>query len=625
MNLLEGVNTPKDIKNLNIKELETLCSEIREYMISCCSLNPGHLGASLGAVELAVALHYVFDTPNDKLIWDVGHQAYAHKIITGRREEFKNNRKLNGLSGFPKISESPYDAFGAGHASTSISAALGIAVASEKQGIKRKVIAIIGDGALTGGLAFEGLNNAGALKTDLLVIVNDNKISIDKSNGAIQNHLLKISTSHSYNRLKNKIWDVLGARRLRGWIQKFTFSTKFAFFKSGSLFQSLGFRYFGTIDGNNIGELVTILRSLDNIKGPKVLHISTKKGKGFLPAEEDQVVWHAPGTFDPKTGKRTVSMNGDIARYQDVFAETLLELARGESKIVGITPAMATGCGMDLLMREMPERVFDVGIAEQHAVTFSAGLAAEGLLPYCNIYSSFMQRAYDSVIHDVAVQNLKMVICLDRGGIVGEDGATHHGVFDLAYFRPVPNLIIASPYDELELRNLLYSASLPSYPITVIRYPRGSGAGVKWRSVPFAELPIGKARLLNEGSGVAVLSLGPIGHKVTTAIKKAEGEGIKVLHYDMRFLKPVDTEAITESANKASVIITVEDGTVIGGLYSTVSEFMANNKLNCKVIGLGVPDKFIEQGTPEELYSYCGFNTDNIYKTIKDSYEHYCL
>lgn len=625
MSILEGVNSPKDIKNLNIKELETLCSEIREYMISCCSLNPGHLGASLGAIELAVALHYVFDTPNDKLIWDVGHQAYAHKIITGRREEFKNNRMFNGLSGFPKIAESPYDAFGAGHASTSISAALGIAVASEKQGIKRKVIAIIGDGALTGGLAFEGLNNAGALKTDLLVIVNDNKISIDKSNSAIQNHLLKISTSHSYNRIKNKVWNVIGARKLRGWIQKFTFSTKFAFFKSGSLFQSLGFRYFGTIDGNNIGELITFLRSLDNIRGPKVLHISTKKGKGYRPAEEDQVVWHAPGTFDPKTGKRTVSMNGDLARYQDVFAETLLELARGDSKIVGITPAMATGCGMDLLMREMPERVFDVGIAEQHAVTFSAGLAAEGLLPYCNIYSSFMQRAYDSVIHDVAVQNLKMVLCIDRGGIVGEDGATHHGVFDLAYFRAIPNLIIAAPYDELELRNLLYSASLPSYPITVIRYPRGYGAGVKWRSVPFTEVTIGKAQLLNEGSGVALLSLGPVGHKATKAIKRAEGDGMKVLHYDMRFLKPIDTEALTDAAKKASVIITVEDGTVVGGLYSAVSEFIANNGLKCKVVGLGVPDKFIEQGTLEELYSYCGFNTDDIYAKIKESYEHYSL
>ena len=436
---LNEINSPQDLKKFSQKELEQVCSEIRQYIIQCCSQNPGHIGASLGAVELAVALHYVFNTPTDKIVWDVGHQAYAHKIITGRRDAFIQNRKYKGISGFPKMSESPYDSFGTGHSSTSISAALGMAVAAKIEGKDEHVIAVIGDGAMTGGLAFEGLNNAGSLKTDLLVILNDNQISIDKNLGALHNHLLKISTSHTYNKIKNHIWEHLGSNYLRSLVQKFAFSTKMAFLKSGSLFESLGFRYFGTIDGNDISQLVTTLENLKNIKGPKLLHIATTKGKGYKPAEMDQVAWHAPGTFDPITGKRTSKANKDIAKYQEVFGETLLELARSNEKIVGITPAMASGCSMNILMKEMPDRVFDVGIAEQHAVTFSAGLAAEGLLPFCNIYSSFMQRAYDNVIHDVALQKLKVIFCLDRAGLVGEDGATHHGA-RYGCFRPIPNL-----------------------------------------------------------------------------------------------------------------------------------------------------------------------------------------
>ena len=429
MSLLEKIDSPGDIRGLSVKQLETLCGEIRRYMIDCCAKNPGHLGASLGAVELAVALHYAYNTPTDKIVWDVGHQAYAHKIITGRREAFQTNRTYKGISGFPKISESPFDSFGVGHSSTSISAALGMAVAAKLSGSDEKIVAVIGDGAMTGGMAFEGLNNAGAMKTDILVILNDNHISIDQGMGGLHSYLLKISTSETYNRIKNRVWDMIGSSRLRRGVQKFMFSTKMAILKSGSLFESFGFRYFGAIDGNDIGQLTTTLASLRNIKGPKLLHVITKKGKGYRPAEQDQTVWHAPGTFDPMTGKRNIPAPGTAARYQDVFGETLLELARANRKIVAVTPAMASGCGMNIMMREIPERTFDVGIAEQHAVTFSAGLAAAGYLPFCNIYSSFMQRAYDSVIHDVALQRLKVILCLDRAGLVGEDGATHHGVF----------------------------------------------------------------------------------------------------------------------------------------------------------------------------------------------------
>lgn len=617
MDLLNKVKCPEDIKKFSLKELELLCADLREYMIECCSQNPGHIGSSLGAVELCVALQYIFDTPTDKIVWDVGHQAYAHKILTGRKEAFKKNRMYKGLSGFPRMSESPYDSFGTGHSSTSISAALGMAVAAQMECKKEHVIAVIGDGAMTGGLAFEGLNNAGSMKTDLLVILNDNHISIDKNIGALHNYLLKISTSPTYNKIKNHIWETIGSRRVRSAVQRFMFSTKMAFLRNGSLFESLGFRYFGTIDGNDIGQLITTLSSLKNIKGPKLLHIATTKGKGFGPAEKDQVAWHAPGTFDPKTGKRADKKKGETAKYQEVFGETILQLAKGNDKIVGITPAMLSGSSLSILMKEMPERVFDVGIAEQHAVTFSAGLAAEGMLPFCNIYSSFMQRAYDNIIHDVALQNLKVVFCLDRAGIVGEDGATHHGSFDLAYMRPIPNLTIFAPLNELELRNIMYSATLKEYGPIIIRYPRGLGEGVKWRNAKFSPIPIGKGQLLHEGSGIALLSIGTIGNKASEAVKRAEEEkGIKVLHYDMRFLKPFDTEILERVCSLCPTIITVEDGSLIGGLHSAVSEYVAEHNLKKKVVGLGIPDKFVEQGTIDELYTDCGYNTEDIFDKI---------
>ena len=587
VNILNSIKNPQDIKSLNASELNLLCKDIRDYMLECCSSNPGHLGASLGAVETAVAVHYVFDTPNDKVVWDVGHQAYAHKIITDRKEEFRTNRKYKGLSGFTKRSESPYDPFGAGHTSTSISGALGIAEAARIKGEDINVIAVIGDGALSGGLAFEGLNNAGSLKSNILVILNDNQISIDKNVGAMHNYLLKISTSKTYNKIKDDLWGFLGnrvsKRKVRSLLQKFRYSTKMAFFKSGSIFESMGFRYFGTIDGNNIEEMVTTLSNIKDIKGPKILHIRTLKGKGYKPAEEDQSVWHAPGKFDVNTGERLKSHNG-LDRYQDVFGETIVELAKRDPKIVAITPAMASGCSLIKMMELFPNRTYDVGIAEQHAVTFAAGLAAEGLLPYCNVYSTFMQRAFDNIIHDVATQNLKVVFCIDRGGLVGEDGATHHGAFDLSYFRLIPNIIIIAPLNEIELRNALYSASLPEYGITAIRYPRGETVGLNWHK-DFEKIEIGKAKKLNEGSGVGILSIGTIGNKAHDAVVMAKKEGVNVMHYDMRFLKPIDNFALEDITSKCSTVITIEDGTLLGGLFSVVSEFVAKNNLHNKVVG----------------------------------------
>ncbi len=614
MKILGNINSPADLRKLNIEDLPALCREIREYMLECCSKNPGHLGSSLGAVELAVALHYVYDTPNDKLVWDVGHQAYAHKIITGRRDAFAKNRKHDGISGFPKMAESEYDAFGAGHTSVSISAALGIAEAARMRGDKANVVAVIGDGAMTGGLAFEGLNNAGALKSNILVILNDNQISIDKNVGALHNYLVKIAVSPAYNKVKNKMWKVLGNGKIRKLAQKFMLSTKLAFMKSGSVFQGLGFRYFGTIDGNDIEELVTTLSNLRDIDGPKLLHISTIKGKGYAPAEQDPSVWHAPGKFDVATGERKVSAGG-VLRYQDIFGKTLTELARENEKIVGITPAMASGCSLTYMIEEFPQRTYDVGIAEQHAVTFSAGLAANGMLPVCNIYSTFMQRAYDSIIHDVALQNLKVIFCLDRGGIVGEDGATHHGAFDLAYFRPIPNITIAAPMNEIELRNMLYSATLDEYGITAIRYPRGNCEGLEWEK-PFSFVEPGKGVVVSEGNGVAVLSLGTVGNKVVKAVEKARGEGMNPLHINMRFLKPLDADLVKYACERCNTIITVEDGAVFGGLASAVSECVASLGNGVKVISLGIPDKFIQQGTVDELISECGYNIDNIYDSI---------
>ena len=614
MDILGNINSPADLRKLNMDSLTALCGEIREYMVECCSKNPGHLGSSLGAVELAVALHYVYDTPKDKLVWDVGHQAYAHKIITGRREAFADNRKKDGISGFPKIVESEYDAFGAGHTSVSISAALGMAEAASLKGEKTNVVAVIGDGAMTGGLAFEGLNNAGALRSNILVILNDNQISIDKNVGALHNYLVKIAVSATYNNVKKRMWKLLGNGKCRRLAQKFMLSTKLAFMKNGSVFQGLGFRYFGTIDGNDIGELVTTLSHLKELDGPKILHIRTIKGKGYAPAEADPSVWHAPGKFDVATGKRAVAPNVKL-RYQDIFGKTLVELAAKNEKIVGITPAMASGCSLTYMMEAFPQRTYDVGIAEQHAVTFSAGLAANGLLPFCNIYSTFMQRAYDSIIHDVALQKLKVIFCLDRGGIVGEDGATHHGAFDLAYFRPIPNITIAAPMNEIELRNMMYSATLPEYGITAIRYPRGNCEGLDWEK-EFEFVEPGKGVVVSPGAGVAVLSLGTIGNKVSKAVEMAGKEGMDPLHINMRFLKPLDIDMVKYACDRCKTIITVEDGAISGGLASAVSEYVASLGRGVKVVSLGIPDRFVEQGTVEELISECGYNVDNIYNSI---------
>ena len=620
MGLLETISDPAEIRSLDNTQLAQLCSELRAYIITCCAENPGHIGASLGAVEIAVAIHKVFDTPTDKVVWDVGHQAYAHKILTGRKEAFKQNRKYHGISGFPRRDESPYDAFGTGHSSTSISAALGMAVAAQLEGKHEHVIAVIGDGAMSGGLAFEGLNNAGSLNADLLVILNDNQISIDKNIGALHNYLLRVTTAEGYNRLKKSVWDRLGAGRIRRWVQKIVKNTKRSLIRTEggtlSLFDALGFRYFGPIDGNAIASMTYMLERLKAIPGPKLLHVITTKGKGYAPAEEDQTIWHAPGTFNVETGKRT-GKKRDVAKFQEVFGTTLLDLAREDSRIVGITPAMATGCSMNIMQKEMPERVFDVGIAEQHAVTFSAGLAAEGMLPFCNIYSSFSQRAYDNVIHDVALQNLKVILCLDRGGLVGEDGATHHGAFDLAAFRPVPNLTLCAPLNEAQLRDLMYSATQAGYGPTVIRYPRGYGNGTPWRDHTFTYIEPGTAVKLHEGSGVALLSIGAIGTEGARAVERASREaGIEVLHFDMRFLKPVDTRALEEACSQASRIITLEDGVCEGGLYSVVAEFIASRGLDCTLTGLGIPDRFIEQGTPAELYAECGFDADSVYRAI---------
>lgn len=618
MSLLEHIDDPAQIRGFNGKELEQLCSELRSYMIECCSGNPGHIGASLGAVEIAVAIHKVFDTPRDKVVWDVGHQAYAHKILTGRREAFRMNRKKDGISGFPRRSESEYDAFGAGHASNSISAALGIAIAARLEGREEHTVAVIGDGAMTGGLAFEGLDNAGTLRPDLLVILNDNRISIDANSSALHNHLVKIATSRRYNSIKKGIWDRLGESGRSG-MQKLVKGVKRVMTKSDeerlSLFDSLGLRYFGPVDGNDISGLVTILSRLKNIPGPKLLHVITVKGKGFAPAEADQTIWHAPGTFDPETGKRT-SHKSSVAKFQDVFGQTLLELARKQSNIVGVTPAMATGCGMTEMMKEFPERTFDVGIAEGHAVTFSAGLAAGGLLPFCNIYSTFAQRAYDNIVHDVALQGLKVILCFDRAGLVGEDGATHHGAFDLAAYRSIPDLTICSPLNELELRNMMYSATLPDYGTTIIRYPRGCGSGVQWRDAGFSAIEKGRAVLLHDGADVAVLSIGAIGNRAAEAVAAAEKKGVKAIHYDMRFIKPIDKDALADACARAKKIITVEDGVLAGGLHGAVAEYIADNGLHCTLSGLGIPDRFIEQGTPSELYSECGFNTEDILNEI---------
>ena len=610
--LLDRIDSPADLKGLDTAELGQFCSEIRHYMVDCCSRNPGHLASSLGAVELIVGYHYVFDTPKDKIVFDVGHQAYAHKIITGRREAFGQNRTREGISGFPKISESPYDAFGVGHSSTSVSAALGLAEAVRISGRDEKIAALIGDGALTGGLAFEGLNNAGASKADILVILNDNDHSIDDNRGGLHDYLLRITTSSRYNRIKNSIWNRLGEGSFRHFIQRWVRSLKSWFVKKsgGDLFESLGFRYFGPIDGNDIEEVVKTFRRLKTLKGPRIVHCLTVKGKGYAPAEADPTVWHAPGKFDPSTGERKPSPH-PYDRYQDVFGEVLCELARADKSIIGVTPAMATGSGMTGFAAEFPDRFFDVGIEEEHAVTFSAALAAGGMRPFCNIYSAFSQRAYDQIIHDVALQNLPVVLCFDRAGLVGEDGATHHGMFDLAAYRSIPGTTICAPRNELELKQMMYTGARSSGGPFIIRYPRGMGEGAAWKGEPFSELEPGRAVMLAAGDSIAVIGLGPC---VNRALEAAGAFPGKVAVYDFRYLKPLDEDCLARIARTHKIIVTVEDGSLKGGLYGAVCEWICANAPGIRVEGAGVPDVFIEQDRQGAQRAECGLDAKSLEK-----------
>ncbi len=623
--ILSSINSPEDLRKLNDDDLPLLCDEIRQFIIDVVSHHPGHLGASLGAVELAVAIHAVFNTPFDNLIWDVGHQAYAHKILTGRRDLFHTNRTHNGISGFPKMSESKYDAFGVGHSSTSISATLGMAIAAKLNGEnERHHIAVIGDGSMTGGMAFEALNHAGISKSNILIILNDNGIAIDKNVGALKEYLTDITTSITYNKIKDKIWNLLGRRgrygtKMRYYVQKIENAIKITIFRQSNIFESLNFRYFGPVDGNDIFRLKKILTDLKNIQGPKILHCITVKGKGFEQAEKDQVKFHAPGYFNKNTGEiiKNPEEKNNPPKYQTVFGKTIVELAKQNKKIIGVTPAMATGCSLNIMMEQIPERAFDVGIAEQHAVTFSAGLAVQGFIPFCNIYSSFMQRAYDQIIHDVALQNLHVIFCIDRGGLVGEDGATHHGAYDLAYLRCIPNMIVAAPMNEEELRNMMFTAQLKDRGPFAIRYPKGNGVIVDWEK-PFNEIAIGKGRKLKDGNDLAILTIGHVGNFAADAILKLENEGYSISHYDMRYVKPIDEELLHEVCSKFNKIITVEDGTIIGGLGSAVLEFISDNKYHSQVVRLGVPDRFIEQGTQKELYDECGYHVEGIIKSAKE-------
>jgi len=621
--LLENINAPNDLKQLSVEQLPQLCDEIRSLIIDVISVNQGHLGASLGTVELAVALHYVFDTPNDKVIWDVGHQAYAHKILTGRKDLFHTIRMYKGISGFPKISESEYDAFGVGHSSTSISAALGMGVAAKLSGdTKHHQVAVIGDGAMTGGMAMEALNNAGVSNANLLVILNDNQIAIDKNVGAIKDYLADIVTSRTYNKLRDKIWLLMGGgtkygKNSRAVVKQLGNAVKSSILTRSNLFEAFNFRYFGPVDGNDVIRLVKLLSDLKIIYGPKLLHLSTIKGKGFEKAEKNQTSYHAPGVFDRNTGViKEDKCHGLAPKYQTVFGRTIIELAENNPRIVGITPAMSTGCSLNLMMNKMPERAFDVGIAEQHAVTFSAGLATEGYIPFCNIYSTFMQRAYDQVIHDVALQNLHVVFCLDRGGLVGEDGPTHHGAFDLAYLRCIPNLIVASPMNEEELRNLMFTAQLEGMGPIAIRYPRGRGVMPNWKT-DFQAVKPGVGRMIREGKEVAILSIGHVGNEVVKACEELEKKGIAVGHADMRFLKPLDEDLLHTILKSYNKIITVEDGTIVGGLGSAVIEFINEHDYTASVKRLGIPDRFVGQGSMDELLRECGFDTRGIMEAVK--------
>ncbi|MBF1629474.1 MAG: 1-deoxy-D-xylulose-5-phosphate synthase [Prevotella sp.] len=627
--LLKTIQSPADLRKLSLEQLPKLCQQLREDIIEEVAVNPGHLASSLGATEITVACHYVFNTPEDRIVWDVGHQAYGHKILTGRRENFCNNRKLGGLMPFPSPYESEYDTFTCGHASNSISAALGMAVASKLTKQHRHVVAIIGDGAMSGGLAYEGLNNVSSQPNDLLIILNDNDMSIDRAVGGMEQYLLNLDTNETYNRLRFKASQWLHAKGLlneerRKGLLRLNNALKSALAHQQNIFEGMNIRYFGPFDGNDVGELVRILRQLKDMKGPKLLHLHTKKGKGYEPAEKSAVVWHAPGKFDPKTGKRIIhESHNEPPKFQDVFGNTLLELARKNPRIVGVTPAMPTGCSMNIMMKDMPERTFDVGIAEAHAVTFSAGMAKDGLQPFCNIYSAFSQRAYDSIIHDMAILNLPVVLCLDRAGLVGEDGATHHGAFDMAFLRPIPNLTISSPMDEHELRRLMYTAQLPGKGSFVIRYPRGKGVLTDWEC-PLTEIKVGTGRRLHDGWDVAVLSIGPIGNDVEKAINIIESANSpstqehcpSIAHYDMRFLKPLDETILQEVAERFSRIITIEDGVRDGGLGTAVTEWMSDHGHTPHITRMGMPDHFVEQGTVEQLRALCGIDIDGIKKQL---------
>lgn len=623
--LLKMIESPADVKQLSREQLHQLCDELRQYIIDVVSVHGGHFGASLGVVELSVALHYIYNTPYDQLVWDVGHQAYGHKILTGRRDNFSSNRKYNGLSGFPKRSESEYDTFGVGHSSTSISAALGMAMAAKHKGENRKSVAVIGDGAMTAGLAFEGMNHAGVTDADMLIILNDNNMSIDPNVGALKEYLTDISTSHTYNRLKDDIWKALGKlpvgkKFTRDMASKLEHSVKGFVNKSSNLFEALKLRYFGPIDGHNITKLVDTLQDLKKIPGPKLLHIITVKGKGYSLAEKDQTKWHAPGLFDKITGeiyKKTFETK-QPPKYQDVFGHTIIELAEKNKNIFGITPAMPSGSSLKFMMEQMPDRAIDVGICEQHAVTLSAGMATQGLRVYCNIYSSFMQRAYDQVVHDVAIQKLPVIFCLDRSGLVGEDGPTHHGAYDIPYFRCIPHMVISAPMNESELRNLMYTAQLESNQLPfVIRYPRGEGVMPDWKT-PFEEITIGKGRKLKDGDDIAILSLGHPGNFVTTAIRELKTEGLNPAHYDMRFAKPLDEVLLHEVFSKFDKVITIEDGTTIGGFGSAVLEFMAQHNYRATVKILGIPDRLVEHGTLKELHRECGYDAAGIAQTVRE-------
>ncbi|BDC99393.1 1-deoxy-D-xylulose-5-phosphate synthase [Persicobacter psychrovividus] len=626
--LLKTINSPEDLKKFDNKQLHQVRDELRQFIIDNVSVYGGHFGASLGVVELTTALHYVFDTPKDQLIWDVGHQAYGHKILTGRREQFHTNRLYGGLSGFPKRKESEYDTFGVGHSSTSISAALGMAVANNQFKDDRHHIAVIGDGAMTGGMAFEGMNHAGDLQdSNLLIILNDNNMSIDPNVGALNDYLTNITTSKTYNKVKDEVWDLLGkiskfgpnAQELASKIEN---STKAFFMRHSNLFESFNLRYFGPVDGHDLDHLVTVLKDLKDIKGPKLLHVMTTKGKGYAPAEKDQTKWHAPGTFDKVTGeiRKKIITDPQPPKFQDVFGHTLVELAKENEKIMGITPAMPSGCSLNIMMREIPDRAFDVGIAEQHAVTFSAGLATQGAVPFCNIYSTFMQRAYDQVIHDVCIQNLHVIFCLDRAGFAGADGPTHHGAYDLAFMRCIPNITVMAPMDEQELRNMMYTAQLKKNAMPFsIRYPRGQGSMPNWRT-PMEEIQIGQGRTVKEGNDIAILSVGPVGNYALAAATQLKKDA-DIAVYDMRFVKPLDEAMLHEVFSKFDKVITVEDGCLMGGFGSAVYEFMVDHQYHAKIKRLGIPDAIVEHGTQQELHKECGFDAEGIAATVCEMLE----